>query len=144
MKKFFKLLKFPPSQKVLFVKALILVIAIRAALWIVPFKWLKKHLMHDLKVKKRAAEADRIHVHHVIYHVKNAAGLVPCASCLTQSLAALILMRHNGQDSELKIGVAKDENEQFRAHAWLEANGQIILGKLPKHSQFKVLESISG
>lgn len=47
--------------------------------------------------------------------------------CLTQAIAARWLLARDGYATELKIGAAMEDGE-FRAHAWLEANGQVVLG----------------
>jgi len=67
---------------------------------------------------------------------------VPFATCLPQALAAMFLIRSRGQYSDLKIGVAKGEGKDFRAHAWLETNGRIIIGEVPSNWQYKVLDSL--
>lgn len=48
--------------------------------------------------------------------------------CLSQAIVVQALMRRAGLDSDLRIGVAKDEKGTFLAHAWLECDGAVILG----------------
>ncbi|MCB0213695.1 MAG: lasso peptide biosynthesis B2 protein [Anaerolineae bacterium] len=50
------------------------------------------------------------------------------ATCLTQALSALILLRRYGHPATLKIGVALHEAKQFEAHAWVESQGLIVVG----------------
>lgn len=60
--------------------------------------------------------------------VRNAARLVPRASCLTQALAAQLLLARSGHRSQIRIGVAKDPDGRLLAHAWLISDGRIVIG----------------
>lgn len=131
----------PLAEKVLLGEALLLVAVFRLALWFVPFRFLRKLLIEFLPVKDERTKVDWRQIAKIVRAVRTAARFVPAATCLTQALAAMVLIKSNGQYSELKIGVAKGENEPFQAHAWLETNGCIIIGKLPSHHQYKALES---
>lgn len=52
--------------------------------------------------------------------------------CLPQALAARWLLGRAGYPSTLRIGVSTErERDAALAHAWLEANGRIILGYIP-------------
>ena len=76
---------------------------------------------------------------HVGYHsadrvawaVEMASWRMPGAkSCLTQALAAQVLLGRRGYPTLLHIGVAKGEQGRFRAHAWLESKGKVVIGGL--------------
>jgi Transglutaminase-like superfamily len=56
---------------------------------------------------------------------------VPYASCLTQALAAQILLAKEGYDSEICVGVGKTELGGFIAHAWVVKDGRVLLGDMP-------------
>ncbi len=49
-------------------------------------------------------------------------------SCLEQALAAKITLGREGYPALVRIGVASGQGGQLRAHAWLESNGEIIIG----------------
>jgi hypothetical protein len=57
-----------------------------------------------------------------------AARIVPGATCLTQAFAAQLLLARAGYRSQMRIGVAKDEQGQFIAHAWLISNDRVVVG----------------
>ena len=46
------------------------------------------------------------------------------STCLTQALAGQALL----PGTLVRIGVAREHTGAFRAHAWLERNGRVILG----------------
>jgi len=66
---------------------------------------------------------------------------VPAASCLTQALAMLVLLDWFGHSSELRIGVAKNGADRLKAHAWVECEGKIVIGRRMDLSRFTVLPS---
>ncbi len=118
---------------------MVTVSAIRLSLWIFPLKALNRW-----RCAFAATESDdRVTEWNVIDNVTAAFQMcscyVPYASCLTQALAARTLLGLKGQNSQLKIGVGKDEDGKFMAHAWVEIDGKIIIGKLPYHHIFNVL-----
>lgn len=64
----------------------------------------------------------------VAWGIYNAARFVPGASCLTQALSGQILLARRGMISQVRIGVARDEQGRFIAHAWLVSEGRVVLG----------------
>lgn len=54
---------------------------------------------------------------------------VPRATCLTQALAATLILVRHGHPATLRVGVAKNDDGSLRAHAWLESDGRTILGE---------------
>jgi hypothetical protein len=65
--------------------------------------------------------------------------LVPGATCLTQALAAQILLGQRGYHLQLRIGVAKDGGGRLEAHAWLESQGMVVIGQSADPSRFTPL-----
>lgn len=113
----------------LFVEALLAVVAFRVGLWLVPFRFVWQvptRLMRSPgpPASQRACE------HRVAWAVCAASRLVPLASCLTQALAVQTLLARRGYAAELQIGVAWNASGAFQAHAWLECHGRIIIGDL--------------
>lgn len=125
-------------ERSVFVWSFIWVVLFRLGLWILPFrvtrKWTVDHVSPALPKGDARLAAE------VVRGVRFASRCVPYASCLTQALAARKLLESYGQSSELKIGVAKTSGD-FEAHAWLEINGRIVLGKPETRSRYVVLGS---
>jgi len=141
MKSLIKFLNLPHLEKKLFCQVLLTVCVIRAGLWVLPFKWVKRYLAINNSAKSQDDSADWIVITSVTNKVKTCSRFVPYATCLTQALTTHSVLNRQGASSELKIGVAKDGNGKFEAHAWLEVNGKIIIGKIPRHQRFAVLDS---
>lgn len=140
MTKFFRHLFLPYQKKKLLIQSFFLLSVVRVGLSIIPFRLLDKWLFYysaDLSTEK----PNWIVIESVAQSIKKCSRYVPHASCLTQALATRVLLQLRGQDSSLKIGVSKEK--KFIAHAWIEIDGRIVIGKLPRHRRFTVLNHSS-
>jgi hypothetical protein len=64
--------------------------------------------------------------------------------CLARALTTQVLMSRYGYSPELRIGVAKGERGQLEAHAWVENQGQVVIGYLGNLSRFTPMPSFEG
>ena len=110
-----------------FLTALPLVAATRAALWMLPSGVIVRRVSRMSRSAAAAPRAKR-DPELVTWAVRAASRLVPMATCLTQAVAAQLLLVRSGHASEICVGVARDAPGAFRAHAWVELNGRVILG----------------
>lgn len=69
------------------------------------------------------APADRL-----AWAIRTAARRLPGTSCLASALALQRMLSAGGLDSELHIGVARNDGD-FAAHAWLTHRGEILVGE---------------
>ncbi len=144
MSRLLKFVKLPTAEKILFIETFLFVPAVRIALWLIPFAVLQRGFSKFLASEAETSEPDWSQIKKIVRAVRFVSRFIPFASCLTQAVAALLLVKLNGQEAELKLGVAKNNNADFEAHAWLEKNGQIIIGKVPRHGRFIVLNFYQG
>jgi hypothetical protein len=68
-------------------------------------------------------------VDDVIHAIRSASRYVPAASCLTQAIALRAMLARRGQPAVLNLGVRNPAYGRLDAHAWLEADGRVILGE---------------
>ena len=107
----------------LLLRALLLVAAIRAGLCLLPFRLVQR------LTARTSMDTAAIHpVGKYVWAVRAASRCVPGATCLTQALAAQMLLARSGYDSRIEIGVTKDDARRFRAHAWVVCGDQIVIG----------------
>ena len=108
--------------------AALTVVLVRAGIWMLPARTILRGI--DWMVQRSPVDADpkMRRVRRVVRAVQLASRRVPGASCLTQALAARLLLARWGVASQLRIGVARGEQGDFLAHAWLEALGQVVIG----------------
>ena len=130
------------TEKILILESFLVVLAIRVVLWVVPAELVRGLSPWNSAEKDASAgQGDWHEITSIVRAVKAASRFVPKATCLTQALAASWLIRRHGQSSDLVIGVAKDDRSQLIAHAWLEKDGRIILGKHPEQGRFVPLST---
>lgn len=107
--------------------ALLLVLGIRVALWVLPSRLIVRYVRSiaaDSPVRRPQSAGSDV----IVWAVSAASRRVPRATCLTQALAALLLLRRHGMDAELCLGAARGADGGFRAHAWVEFGGRIVIG----------------
>jgi hypothetical protein len=64
-----------------------------------------------------------------VWAVETAARHMPLANtCLTQALAAQVLLARRGYPALLRIGVVKGDKDNLQAHAWVESEGEVVIG----------------
>jgi len=133
-----KFTRVPLPDRILLLRAVLLVILIRLGLWAIPFNLLYRLLGGCLK-----SQGSDIHSEErLVWAVRAAARRIPCASCLTQALALQFLMARTGQRSSVQIGIAKDNKGNFEAHAWVEARGRILLNTPAEIARYTRLTSM--
>ncbi len=73
--------------------------------------------------------------------VQRVSRYVPGATCLTQALALKLMLTRRRVACRLRIGVAKEPDGAFKAHAWLETlSNQVIIGGGLSPEQYKPLK----
>jgi len=109
-------------ERRLVIKAWCTLIAVRTLLWVAPYRWIEARVMQPPN-----ATPDPVPPAAVALAVTRASKFVPFATCLTQALAGGFLIRRGGRNAVIHFGVAKG-TEGFKAHAWLESDGGILIG----------------
>jgi len=110
-------------------KAFALTAVIRAGLTSLSFAQLRSmtaRLMVAGKFRSRSGPAPE----RIAWCISVASRYIPGATCLTQALTAQIFLVRRGYDSVLRIGVARDRNGNFMAHAWVEHEGRVVIGEV--------------
>jgi hypothetical protein len=110
--------------------AAFVVVILRMGLWLLPARLVIRAtlwLQRPKPVIRRLVSGGR-HPEQVAWAVRVVSRVVPGASCLTQALAAQALLARSSEPPRLRIGVAQNGDGVFRAHAWLEARGRVIIG----------------
>ena len=119
-----KFVSLSAPERFLLLRALFAVAGFRLALGMVPFPRLRKYLE---SVSPRAVKSP-VSPAQIGRAVGRASRVVARSTCLVQALAAQWLLRHQNHVSQLHVGVIKGENGQLLAHAWVECDGEIVVG----------------
>jgi len=122
-----KFLRLPPADRRLLVTAALLQGAIRLGLTLLPYRRLRDLIDRLARVSPRhrlaPASPERIAL-----AVTRAGRSVPGATCLTQALAAKVLLERRGHPARVRVGIGRTEGARLLAHAWVESDGCIVLG----------------
>jgi hypothetical protein len=135
MSRFFSL---ESKDRSLLVKALALLWAVRAGLWLLPFQSVR--LMVERRAGKKSISEES--AERVVWAVRAASRYIPKATCLTQSLATYLLLARNGESPRLHVGVTKEKTGHLSAHAWVVSKGSIVIGNVPDLSRYRKLLTI--
>jgi hypothetical protein len=139
------LLRLPRGERGLVLRTLLLVAAIRVALWVLPFQQLQRVVgSWDSWEHLPLSVPTDMPVGRLVWAVRAASRRIPAASCLTQSLALHCLLTRAGHRSEIRIGVTKDTEAGFGAHAWVEYEGQTLLSDSEEVERYVRVLTVEG
>ena len=108
------------------VGALVLVPLVRLALWILPSRVIIRRVREMAQAPTRSS--GRARPATITWATEAVSARVPGATCLTQAIAAQLLLRRHGHRSQLRLGVMRSPSGMLSAHAWLENDGRILIG----------------
>lgn len=118
------------TERWLIVEAVVSLGAARAAILLVPFRWIAPWLERKPRGSGRSIAPDPALTGRVGRAVTTAAHHVPWnAVCLPQAMAAKFMLARRGYTSTLHLGVARTGADDLIAHAWLEAENAIVVGE---------------
>jgi hypothetical protein len=146
VKRWLKLLKLPRSQLRALTTAFILLSLVRLGLWLIPFQrlydWLKQRSQATAGTRVMPSSTDRP-VRLVTWAVETSSEyMLGQPKCLAKALCVFFLLRRRGIDPVLRLGVMKEENSRLAAHAWIEVQGQVVIGALPNLTEYVPLPSL--
>jgi hypothetical protein len=124
-----KLLRLDATERRLLAEALFVVPAVRLALSLLPFRLVHRGIAAATRRLHGRAPSSVRTPERITWAVTAVAHRVPRATCLTQALAATLLLVRHGHSATLRVGVAKNDDGSLSAHAWLESGGRTILGE---------------
>lgn len=127
MKCLHKFFRLDPNDRRLILHALGWVVAVRLSLWIVPFRFLRAAFAHPAE-NRATRTTPPVSTARIAWAVMAVSRYVPYASCLTQTLATMGLLRRHGYSADMRIGVALDAARNLQAHAWVESEGKLVIG----------------
>ena len=121
------------QKKKLIIRCLFLLSTIRIGLWVMPFKWINDRYGNE--ESDQEFEANWNVISEIADTVEACSKYVPGATCLTQAFTALRLLRGFDQPCRMAIGAEK-QGDGIKAHAWIEVDNQVVIGKHPDLDRF--------
>lgn len=113
--------------------ALITIVRVRVALWLLPWSRLAKSTALRRRITLPPPSPERLE-----WTIRVASRAVPYATCLTQALALQRVFARHGYRSIVQVGVCHIDRH-FVAHAWVEHEGQTRLStpeNVARYSRF--------
>ncbi len=125
MRRLAKLLGLPRHERVALLEAWTLLLLVALALRLVAFS----RIVALARAPWRTRRPAPLSVARLLWLVEVAGRYAPCtAACLEQALVLSWLLGRRGVATTLRIGVARRDGG-LAAHAWLEHEGTVILGR---------------
>jgi hypothetical protein len=129
MKRLGRFLRLPFSDARLLAESLFVLTFVRIGLSVLRFQTLRGVLKKLSEGGKHQPYPERRVVKRVVWSINKISTHIPLfRNCLNRALATQVLLGRRGQEVDLRIGVANDPGGNFRAHAWIESEGRIVLG----------------
>lgn len=120
-----KLAALRPKDIALLCRAAAAVTAARVGLSVLSFEDVRRLATTWPRVSgARDADSDKI-----AWAVGAVSRRIPGTHCLPQALAALALLRREGIDAELCVGIARVGDREVIGHAWVEHAGRVVIGE---------------
>lgn len=139
MKRIHKFLRLSLPEQRLLVKSFFILAGVGAGLKLLPFNTVRRLLMRLTPAVEATTSADAKLILRVSWAIETVSNYLPSMTCLPKALTTHLLLSRVGQPAALRIGVAKSLEGQFQAHAWVESNGCIVMGKVANLHRFAVL-----
>ncbi len=127
--------KLDSGDRRLVIEAAMLLGIIQTGFYVLPFSTLRRVLAAAKHLRQRP--------HHlqsrIGWAVAAAARLVPGRTCLSEALAADLMLCRRGYESSLLVGVKNPTGgaHPLEAHAWVVSAGVIVAGDLPTLSEYQ-------
>lgn len=83
-------------------------------------------------------------VNRIAWAVRTASAHLGETTCLMDALAAWAMLERRGYAAALRLGVRRsaDTTAGLDSHAWVECDGQVVLGDTGRLAEYTVLPSL--
>jgi hypothetical protein len=126
------------ADKWLFIRAVFWLALVRIVLLVVPFRRLFEN--QTIESSRGAIDADPEFLRRVSYVVGAAANNVPWGSdCFPQTIAARMLLKRQGYESIIHVGVERVGEDMLNGHAWLTCGDIVVTGGAELHRYTELL-----
>jgi len=122
-------------ERALLVEAVWLLLAVRAALRLLPFPTVRRHLARREGVARSGGPAPE----QIAWAVKAVGGRVSGTTCLAEAVVGHAMLLRHGHAAVLRIGVRRGNPEGLDAHAWVECDGTVAIGTVADLADYTVL-----
>ena len=134
VRRFQRLTKQPMGRQALAVEAGLVLVGVKALMKTLPYRYWRPLLRVEPRQQRGASATD---LNDVLWAVDRVSHPFPDSlSCLPRAVTAQLMLLRRRCATTLCIGVLQGTQESFEAHAWLELNGEVILGAVPNLERY--------
>lgn len=142
MKRIHKFLQLSLPDQLLLIKAILLLAIVTLGLRTLPWLTLQRRLLKLANRRSRFAPARRPSAQRIAWAIQVASRYVPKATCLPRALAAQLLLIQSAYPADLQIGVVRNDDGKFEAHAWVTGESGIVIGGVYDLERFVPLSPV--
>lgn len=128
MKPIRKFLQLSWPDQLLLIQTILVLAGVKLGLRILPWLTLQRLLLKLANRHSRFVPTQRPSAQRIAWAIQVASWYVPKVTCLPRALAAQLLLIQSAYPADLQIGVARNEDGKFAAHAWVTSESGIIIG----------------
>lgn len=133
-----KFISLSRTEKIIFFRAVFLLVFSRCLLQFKPFKDVVRYFSRKA-AGQNTEVVNAVSPAMVAVLLGAASTVVPFSTCLSKSLAGSVLFRAFGYKTLLHIGVTRENECTFEAHAWLTLDGKVMVGYLSDLEKYQEL-----
>jgi Transglutaminase-like superfamily len=142
MKRLLKFWSLPGREKYCFCEAGILLLLSNLSINTIPFRQIYRFLLANSNNCTRVVLDSAENVELVMLSLSRAANVLPWKSqCLSQSIAAFVMLRRRGIRAVMFVGVKSLEDSSLLAHAWVHT-GREVTDENSENSTYTALVSV--
>ena len=124
LEQLYKLFKDNWSDRFLLIQVATLLILIRVGLQFIQFRTLRNLLAKIAQPKQN----QEFSIYKIIWAITMISPCIPGVKCFARAMTAQVMLSRQKYPNQLRIGVGKDNQDQFIAHAWVESRGRTVIG----------------
>ena len=144
MRRIRKFLALTGRERHLLLQSAFLLVRIRLGFRMLSFENLRRRLAKWSEPRTGTAPEPDF-VSKAAWAVRTASRKIPSTqTCLFQALALRVLLGRHSIPCALHIGVGRNEQSDFKAHAWVECEGKIVIGETHDLADYTPLPPLEG
>jgi hypothetical protein len=116
-------------------EALLLLVFVRIGLRTTRYSRLRGWLGRMARVRRPTTSS----VSEITWAVGAVGRRMTGTTCLAEALAVDTMLRRRGYQPLLRIGVRQGVHSLLDAHAWVECDGQVVMGEVPRLTDYAIL-----
>ena len=133
----------PRREQALVAEAAATLLLIRVLLTFLPFERWRALLAPRSQTSTEPASLET--ARQIAWAVQRVSQRLPLSvACLARALAVQQMLGRRRLPSQLRIGVHRDDQGAFGAHAWVECDGDVLIGALPNLDEYSLLPTWPG